>query len=111
MVNFRIWYLDGTIVDGSTIEDWTVAPENDVLVIGSYLYTDDYNRKIGQYYAYSDWYWMIDGEIYQNNISSPEDVNAWVDNPAPEGAISKRAIWTTDEHMEQVINEMWEWIA
>jgi hypothetical protein len=106
---FKIWYKNNNTFVGNTVEEWMAAPNNEVLAICQIIKKDKWNRTISNYFAYSDWYWMKDEEIYHNGISSPTDFDVWVENPAPIGSYVKKGIWTTDEHMQEIINELLEY--
>jgi hypothetical protein len=108
-MNWRIWYIDNFIVDGSTPEEWEAAPEEGVLAIAAYYGTDLYGRKLGGVWTGSDWYWMFDGQIYQNGESTWE-TNYWVPNPAPSHSVCKKGKWTTDAEMADVNAQVLNWI-
>lgn len=108
-MNWRIWYIDG-IVDGSTPDDWNNAPSENVLAIAVFYGLDSHGTKLQEVYNGSDWYWMYNGNIYQNGKSTYTK-NFWVDNPAPTGAVSKKGKYTTDEQMNEVCNLQLEWIS
>lgn len=109
-MNWRIWYINNLIVDGTTEEDWANAPATGVLAIAAYFGRDEYNRKLGGVWSGSDWYWMVNGEIYQNSDSTDEP-NYWLPNPAPEGSVSKQGKWTTNEEMETIHTQQINWIS
>jgi hypothetical protein len=110
MVSFRIWYVDGTIIDGNSESDWIAAPDNGVAMVAAYYGNDEYGRKLGQFLSGSDWYWMFENDLYHNSYSTYE-VDFWVDNPAPEGAISKKGKWTTEENLENIVLLAIEWLS
>jgi hypothetical protein len=107
---FRIWYADETMIEGNSEADWIAAPDNGVVMVAVYYGNDEYGRKLGKFLNGADWYWMYQGDFYHNNYSTM-DINFWVDNPAPEGAISKSGKWTTEEYMDDVVNLALEWLS
>jgi hypothetical protein len=108
-MNWKIWYTDNITIEGTTPEEWAAAPAEGVLFIAAIFGVDNYGRKLTQTLSGTDWYWMYDGQLYQNNESTWE-IDYWVDNPAPEGSVSKKGKWTTNEDMEYVMSLAMEWI-
>jgi hypothetical protein len=107
---FRIWYADETMIEGNSEADWIAAPDNGVVMVAVYYGNDEYGRKLGQFLNSSDWYWMCNEDISHNCYSTMER-DVWVENTAPEGAITKAGKWTTDEHMDAVVNLAVEWLS
>jgi hypothetical protein len=107
-MKWKIWYLDKTTVEGTTEEEWNLAPVDGVVVIGIRYGADKHGRTLSAMYHSSDWYWMENGNIFQNN-ESDWTPGVWVKNPAPAGVIAKMGRWTTDEHMTQCELELVEW--
>lgn len=101
---FTIWYKTFT-VEGLNQQDWNELPVEEVLGIVSYLGVNEYDHPLYEWFSGSDWYWMKDGKIGQSNISSDEP-NIWLTNSAPEDAVCKKGIWTTDTHMNEVNQKM-----
>jgi hypothetical protein len=108
MIQWRIWYTDNIIIDGSTAEEWAACPMDGVLAIAAFYGLDQYGRKLGQQWMGSDWYWMDNNTIYQNGDSS-DIPNTWVANPAPLGAAVKQGRWTTDTEIERVVHAVNVW--
>jgi hypothetical protein len=106
---WKIWYVNNVTVTGYTQEEWASAPSEGVLAITAYYGNDAYGRKLNQIWSGSDWYWMINGQIYQS-LSSADEPNIWLENPAPAEAVSKSGKWTTNEEMLAVENAILEWI-
>jgi hypothetical protein len=65
-MKWKIWYNDGTIVSGESIQDWIDSPSTGIL--GIYEFVDWSNGlKLSNIHCYGDWYWMnLDGSIGQS---------------------------------------------
>jgi hypothetical protein len=91
MVAFRIWYADGSTVDGDGPAAWAAAPFTGV----QYVWIDrglvdgvQYGEQLGG----ADWYWLgPDGE-FGAGTSSPER-DTFVPYDGPEDAIVKTGLW------------------
>jgi hypothetical protein len=108
-MNWRIWYNTGETVDGSTAEDWDNAPDDGVVGIAVRFGIDDSGRSRGELISGSDWYWMYQDKLYQSGTTS-EIEGDWLNSGAPEGAILKKARWTTNEHLAAVNQAMLDWV-
>lgn len=105
---WKIWYVDNTSIEGTSEAEWNSAPDTGVLIVACRYGHDEHGRTLAALFYSSDWYWMYEGNIYQN-AESTWTPNYWVDNPAPLGSVSKKGKWTTDAHMMQVENDAIEW--
>jgi len=108
-MHWKIWYINNLTVEGYTSAEWADAPEDGVIGIAVRYGVDIYGRTLAATYHSGDWYWMFENNIHQNTESTWIQ-NYWVPNPAPEGSISKRGIWTTDDDMLRVERELVEWV-
>jgi len=108
-MNWRIWYNTGETVDGSTAEDWDNAPDDGVVGIAVRFGRELDGTMLGELISGSDWYWMYEGKLYQSGTTS-EIEGDWLNSGAPEGAILKKARWTTNEHLAAVNQAMLDWV-
>lgn len=108
-MNWRIWYQNGQIVDGSTAEDWAASPDDGVVGIAVRFGRRADGIMLGELLIGSDWYWMYNNKLYQSGTTS-EIEGDWLDSGAPEGAVLKKARWTTDEHVAAVNQAMFDWV-
>lgn len=108
-MNWCIWYKGNIKVLGETEQDWISAPDDGVIGIAIRFGVDEYSRPLCELISGSDWYWMDGGKIYQSGTSSYTP-GEWLPHNAPESAILKTGIWTTDEELAVIENEMTEWI-
>ena len=109
MQKWCIWYVNGIDYEGITEADWLRAPATGVLVIAARYGTDAYRRTIGEICSGSDWYWLHDGGVAHNKLSTMER-NHWVTPPDIAPNLLKRGMWTSDEHYGQVTREVMDWI-
>ena len=108
-MHWKIWYINDITVEGTTEADWIAAPDEGVLAIAVNFGVDRHGRKLTQTFSGTDWYWMYEGTIYQNDDSTWE-IDYWVPNPAPIDSFSKKGKWTTDEYMAYINQLLIEWI-
>jgi hypothetical protein len=102
---WRIWYADGSVVDGSTLTEWSDYPSLGVVAV--YQFFDVKNGIVfGNSFSGCDWYWMTSDELIDSNRESLDGPNEWADFTAPEGAVIKKAAWTTDDYMNKVNSEI-----
>jgi len=104
-MRWRIWYGDGTILDGDGLDDWRNAAATNVQFVTQYedrtynIWTDDHwePEHYCQQYHGQDYYWMdADGVIGAAN--APE-----VPDDLPDGVI-KYGQYLSDEHWWQLYN-------
>lgn len=110
MKKWRIWYNNNVVIECDNEQEWADAPELGVQAIYEFNGYDKHGARLGVILNGSDWYWIYQGNAYQSNTSNDE-VGVWVHNPAPEGSISKRGQWTTDEEMARISQELVDWIT
>lgn len=103
---FRIWYTDG-FSDGNDISDWINLPESGVVAI---YQTHGFkgNIRLGSICSGSDWYWMNESGIIEQNGFSVDTPGEWSKVNIPDNAITKKGIWVSDERMNQVNLELIE---
>lgn len=79
VVGWRIYYLNGTTVSGSTFLSWTLASSSNVVAVVFFL-GDEYDFKQGQQttrknyvklFANETNYWFVDGLTYGGNSTLP----------------------------------------
>ena len=109
-MNWRIWYNDNSVVDGSTEADWSAAPDDGVLGIAVQFGRNNNGIMLGELLIGSDWYWMYQGKLYQSGTTS-EIVGDWLPSNSPEGSIEKKARWGSDVQVSNVGNEMLAWVT
>src|SRR5262245_38973532 len=83
---FKIYYADGTVLQGETWEDWRQMPSEKVLVVTE-IYAATYGhpkKHAGKRTAYVDYYWMTPDE----KISGGDAGNI------PADAVVKAGAWT-----------------
>lgn len=103
-MQWKIWYTDGSIVSGTTIQEWSAAPSTGVLGVFELVGWSN-GLKMSNLHAYGDWYWMnTDGSIGQ---STSVDIDGhFVDANNPTGSVLKQGGMTTNENMQDVYSEM-----
>ena len=97
---FRIWYEDH-FVDGEGIEDWQSLPSEGVLAIYQTHEIID-GIRFGNICSGSDWYWMTDQGLIEQNGESLDEPGTWVDISLPSNYVAKKGIWTSNERIEEV---------
>lgn len=101
---WKIWY-ESDEVTGSTLEEWTAAPEEGVVAIYELFYIED-GIPWGRISSGSDWYWMMPDGNVDHNCYSGDEVGVWVDIDLPEGAVAKKGKWVSEERLNQVDQEI-----
>lgn len=109
MYHWKIWYADGSIIEGSTEQDWAACSHENVIVVLECFGRDENNLFLGRINSGCDWYWMENGEVRQSNDSAVTP-GEWTPNFAPQGAIVKSGIYVADDVFDaihaQVIREI-----
>ena len=59
-VSFEIWYADGDVRKGTTLEDWRAMSDDGVLVVVERMnaYYGHPRKQTGMRKAYTDYFWM-----------------------------------------------------
>ena len=108
MSMWRIWYTNGYI-DGSSQEEWNAAPDDEVQGVAEFFGYDEYGRKSGAIHSGSDWYWMDNGTICAN-YASLDEPNVWLEHNAPATAVLKKGRYTTQERIDEVDEQIKNWV-
>ena len=100
---FKIWYQDGSILVGESMDDWISFPNEGVL----YIYEWTSNGNLAKVNSASDWYWIHPESGVGCSQSSGWEISVWEELVLPEGCLHpKKGKWTTDEHIDQVSLEV-----
>lgn len=103
-MEWKIWYSDGSIVSGTTPEQWNAAPATGVLGIFELVGWSN-GLKMSNLHAYGDWYWMnTDGSIGQS--TSVDTDGHFVDPNNPTGSVLKQGAMTSTEEMQNAYSAM-----
>jgi len=70
MVKWRIYYGDGSVVDGTSLPEWLAAPDEGVQIVTALYGFDGHGRPLGQVAYGSDWYGFDGLTILQGRASS-----------------------------------------
>jgi hypothetical protein len=104
MSSWKIWYNNGLIITGSTVEEWVASPEDGVLGIYEFLGWDN-GLKMGNIHVYGDWYWMSNnGSIGQSESLTTD--GTFVNPNNPNGSFLKRGGMTSQEEMNIAFNQI-----
>lgn len=93
VIRWKIWYDDGSVVLGKTIDDWTAAPDDGVQIVMLYydkMATDGVTR-YRRVVQGEDYYWMAPSPndfIYGSGRVDP--------GPRYPSAVVKLGKWTDD---------------
>ena len=71
MIEFRIWYADGSAASGTTFDDWDALPAEGVQIIHVTDGFDEHGRRLGRWLSGSDHYWHDRDAINQSGDSAP----------------------------------------
>lgn len=104
VAHWQVWFDDGSIREGSTIDEWRDLPDDGVLALLLVYDQPGYGRTASG----ADYYFAAEGRletIYGNSNLSAEDIlTRYV------GASVKRGRWTDDAFMrvvdKQIVREM-----
>jgi hypothetical protein len=96
---WRIWFDDGSVHDGRTLDDWTALPDDGVLGLVLF-YEREGNRRIA---SGNDWYWAFAGP--RDTVYAHADEDPRRRYPS---AVVKRGRWTDDLTIDLVNQAMAE---
>lgn len=103
-MQWKIWYNDGSIISGDTLDEWSQSPSTGVLGVYEFVGWSN-GLKMCNLHSYGDWYWMnIDGSIGQS-VSVDIDGNFVTPNN-PDGSILKQGGMTSNSQMQDVYSAM-----
>ena len=106
MKSWKIWYIDGTIISGTTVQEWIDSPSTNVLGVYEFLEWSN-GLKLSNLHCYGDWYWMnLDGSIGQS-LSNTFD-GTFIEANNPVGSILKQGGMTGNAEILQVYSSMLE---
>lgn len=109
-MHWKIWYINNVEVEGSTPDDWANAPSTGVCAIAAFYGLDEYGRKLGQTWNWSNWYWMVDNTIDQSTESVFVN-NAPLPDNLPSGSIVKQGMFPTDDVIQDIHVKVVNWIS
>lgn len=107
MAAFRIWYGDGTTVDGEGPADWLAAPADDVQFIYCGSFIDAEGSRIWKGCGGSDWYWMDSKGAIGSGASHPVR-GKMVKYDGPIGAVVKTGKWCPE--IETIMQDFMAWV-
>lgn len=103
-MKWKIWYIDGSIISGDTLDDWKQSESTGILGIYEFIGWSN-GLKLSNLHCYGDWYWMnSDGSIGQ---SISVDTDGHFINPNnPIGSILKQGGMTGDQQILDIYQQM-----
>lgn len=109
MKKWRVWYNNNLIIEFDNEQEWADAPELGVQVVYEFHGYDRHGTRLGRLFQGSDWYWMYEGKMYENGMST-KTRGVWLPNPAPTGAICKRGLYLTDDEQTEFLQNLKNWL-
>lgn len=103
-MEWKIWYNDGTIVSGNSVQEWIDAPATGVLGVYELVGWSN-GLKMSNLHCYGDWYWLTeDGSFGQS--SSIDTHGTFVEPNNPPNSILKQGGMTGDTEMSAAYSLM-----